>query len=274
MAVLYSYGGFIAPMCPSCSDYSLPGGADHFIFRKDGVVYLVCSWVCMGTYCIAEDQFWVEHSGKTYALVDGAWVRQAENMPTNTYLTEASNVIWSEQDVVYKTMSAIWETGVFMAGSEPVALGDTGELVLEPLPESCPTVTAFGDTGITLGARVRSGDETYDISSEAVYTPREAYARVEETRQLVLLEEGYTGGDVTVDITWAQLPGQTVTLTVPVSINTSDEKKRLFWLGFGMGTGMYAGTLLPGTGETEADGTGEEAFWKGFACGAAMYGGA
>ena len=276
MADIHSFNGVLLPAPPPKTDVFYDAYA---VYCDGGTYYLARLSQYATTQCWyvdpATNMLYPYGSGYTYVCTGYAWEKTGNTINGDTRIP-VEQLIWANCEVSWRSPSSIYPYGgeTYMEGSETV-LVTSENFTLEALPESCPTVTAFGETGILLGAQIRSSisGEVIDISEDAVYTPREAYARVEETRQLVLLEEGYTGGDVTVDITWAQLPDQTVTLTVPVAVEAGTDKRKLFWLGFSAGTGMYGG-LTPGTGETEADGTGEEAFWKGFACGAAMYGGA
>lgn len=299
MAELYSYNGVKAPALPDwCNNYKLV-----FIQFWTGVND---KYVLFGTNDMAIGEssgkyVWLvarESNGTSSELKNGEW---AEANTYSHYILYFDKTIWTNTNL-YGTEDG--ETlYLVLPASTPVPVNAT----LEATYTGNLEVTAFGATGIIVGAQVRDNETgtVIDISDKATYSISSVgagYASLDENRQLIINDDCPLNS-IGVEITWSELPDQTATLTVFINIDsgggeggedpdepdvpvdpeepevTAEARRVSFWKGFGSMVGMYGGGVTI-SGEAMAtsesgDGTAstlKSDFWNGAACGAAMYG--
>lgn len=297
MAVMYSYNGAKLPALPDwCANFK-------WVFIMFWTVpndkYVLFGTNDMAIGKISGQYVWLvarESNGTSSKYKDGEW---AEANTYANYMIYFDDPIWTNTDL-YGTEDG--ETlYLVLPASTPVPVNAT----LEATYTGNLEVTAFGATGIIVGAQVRDNETgtVIDISDEAeysIFSVGAEYASLDENRQLII-DEDCPLDSIRIEITWDELPDQTATLTVFINIDsggeggedpdnpdvpvdpeepevTAEALRASFWRGFGSGVGMYGGAVVV-SGEavatSESGGSGSEltaAFWKGFASGAAMYG--
>lgn len=300
MAELYSYNGIFLPgmeFDPVTYDYILRKHAtvDIYYMRRSApnVRYL-----CYSDGTVGHNTY-VDHSKEASKWSgDDFWYNYDGSYPGGIPL---ENVLWSYNDILYE------DGTVAVKGSKPTLVSDDS-IKLEATYTGNLEVTAFGATGIYVGAQIRhlDTDDVVDISDKATYSifsVGAGYASLDANRQ-VIINEDCPLNSIGVEITWGQLPNQTATLTVFISIDegggeggeggggggetggddpeetvTAEERRLSFWKGFGALAGMYGGgvAVAGDTGQAAAASSGgselSKLFWLGGACGAAMYGG-
>lgn len=319
---LYSYNGVLLPHI-RCTDNDLLEEAT-ILWRADGT-YRFANSGYMATSQVynhdpVSDMIYAQHgTHDVYELQDGAWVRRSDlDFGIDTPVFPASDVLYCNAEIETRKIDYLYPfgTATYWPADEPGVLVSDDNYTLEATYSggedyefggliAGPGVTVWGATGVIVGAQIRDNNtgEVTDISDKAtysIYSVGAGYAHLDGSRQVIVAEDCPLDS-IGVEITWAELPGQTASITiykktdpgedpddpdkpdVPVDPEepeaTAEELRMSFWKGFGSGVGMYGGGVTV-SGEAVATsgsgGSGGElaaAFWKGFSCGAAMYGG-
>ena len=169
-------------------------------------------------------------TSKVWELQDGLWVRTTEyDFANGVSLFPGEDLVWSNAVIETRNPSSIFPggTGTYWASNGDTVPVSDDNYTLEATYTGELTVTAWGATGVYVGAQIRDNttDEVTDISDNATYSMYSVgagYAYLDGSRQIIVADDCPLNS-IGVEITWSELPGQTATLTVFKSSGSGGE---------------------------------------------------
>lgn len=192
MAKMFLYNDLLAPVCAHwfhgddvCDDGDYwSGTGEHIIFKLNGSYYMVHTGYGSGLQFAVDssvNKLWLNYSGTSYELVNNSWVKLDSTFPTDTYITDAENIVWTNYKVDTVKLGGWNSSGVYMAGN----------VAQWPVTD----ITIYSPDSITIGKESKSIDITVDLSYLDTCDTSITYTMTGVTSSgTALIETGITSG--------------------------------------------------------------------------------